>query len=427
MSKKFLVIGSGGREAAMLWKLAQENPGAELYCAPGNAGISHSQRVTCVNINVTDIPALVQFASINKIDLTICGPEVPLIGGAADQFAAAKLLFCGPSSTAAYNSEGSKANFKRILEKYHIPTAPFKVFDDWRKGLDYVKALGAENIVIKADGLAAGKGVDLPDDEVAAEITLKEMMVDKKLGSAADVVVIENRLYGYECSAMGVTDGWRVHLFPYTQDHKRALDGDKGKNTGGMGAYTMALSPGIQNKIESTVKRILDALAQEGCFYKGFIYVGFIITKDGPMVLECNCRLGDPETQAILPVINGFTNLCMGAAEGNLLGIPPPAQTGESLCIVLSSLEYPEPSARDVPIAGLKMAESLGALVFHAGTGWKEDTYTTNRSGRILNVVGRGQTLAAAHNIAYQAAGAIITKGALRFRSDIGALALENT
>jgi len=423
--RKILVVGGGGREAPMLWKLGRDDPSAALFCAPGNAGIATTGRVTCVPIAATDLKALLAFAEERKIDLTIVGPEAPLVAGIVDLFRTKGLAVCGPSKAAARTGEGSKVLFKELLAKYAIPTAPFRVFNDSDKALEYCIIRGAPSIVIKANGLCGGKGVYLPDDEMEAQAALHELMVERKYGAAGAVVLIEDRLVGYECSAMAITDGRTMCPLPFTQDHKRAFAGDEGPNTGGMGAYTMSLSDEREGEALALMRDVIRAFENEGIPYSGFLYLGLMIIEQGAMILECNCRLGDPETQVILPSIEGdFAALCAASAAGNLSGALWLYKVREALCVVLTSPEYPETSRRDLPLTGIESAGAF-ATVFHAGTGYDCGVFSTNKSGRILNVVGVGPTLRDAEQTAYRGVSEIEPPTSFRFRRDIGWRALE--
>jgi len=419
---RILVIGSGAREHAIVRRLRSENPRARIFCTPGNVGIAED--ADCRAIKATDINALVAFSVANDIELTVVGPEAPLIAGVVDRFEAAGLLICGPSAMAAFNTEGSKVNFKNMLKKHAIPTAPFEVFDDVEKALAYVLFWGPEDIVIKADGLAGGKGVFLPDTMEEAEKVLRELMVDGKYDWAGRKVIIEERLDGWECSVTSVTDGRLVYLLPVAQDYKRARDSATGPNTGGMGARTIELSLDERLLVEQITLGVVEALAQEECFYQGFLYLGFMMTQEGPMLLEANCRIGDPEGQVLMLTIGGnFTDLCVAAAKGDLKSVESPKQSGHAVCVVMTSPEYPEASERNVPILGIEKAQNRGALVFHAGTSRIGLKYSTGKSGRILSVVAVGETPKDAGELAYYAAELIYTdpEGGLRYRRDIGA------
>lgn len=413
---KVLVIGGGGREAAMVWKLAQ-SPDTEIFCAPGNAGIA--EHATCIPLQATDITGLLSFAKHQKIDLTIVGPEAPLVAGITDRFREADLLICGPSAAAA-QAEGSKRWFKGLLVTYDLPTAPFRVFNKPYEALVYINQRGAQSIVIKADGLMGGKGVYLPNSSEEAEQILSKLMVK---GSAGERVIIEDRLTGVERSIIAVTDGKTVHMLPFTQDYKREGEGDTGRNTGGMGAHTLDLPSEKSAHLEELLQGVVNALAGAGCPYTGFIYLGVIQTPTGPMILECNCRLGDPETQVILPSIDGdFKELCFAVAEGTLANLPKPTRVKHALCVTLASRDYPDSSNRDDVITGLESLHDMdNVLVFHGGTAQQNGVFTTNQSGRVLTVVGRGDTIASARQAAYQAEARIMYPGKKR-RGDIGLL-----
>lgn len=411
--RNILVVGSGGREAAMVWALSRASD-TVVFCAPGNAGIA--EYATCVPIKATDIDRLLGFARTQRMDLTIVGPEAPLVAGIVDRFREESLLICGPSALAS-RSEASKAWFKRLLAKYSIPTAPFTVFTDRDGALAYIRERGAQNIVIKADGLMGGKGVTLPDSLEEAEHDLEKLMVKDSPG---ETVVIEDRLVGVERSVMAITDGKTIYMLPFTQDYKREGDGDTGLNTGGMGAHTLSLPKEKEAELAQILREVVVVLGKEGCPYTGFVYLGFIMTSEGPKVLECNCRLGDPETQVILPSISGdFASLCMAVAQGNLAEVPAPKQSRHALCLVLTSAAYPGSSDRDDEVEGLSDASDTGALVFHAGTVRKEAVVTTNKSGRVLNLVGLGDTLVDARAAAYSAVEKIRFPG-MKYRRDIG-------
>jgi len=305
---------------------------------------------------------------------------------------------------------------------FECQSLSFKGFHDFTEALVFVERQGAKNIVIKADNLMGGKGVVLPKDLDEAEVALKKLMVP---GTPGEVVVIQQRVGcpENECSVTGITDGNTIHRFPFTLDHKRALDGNKGPNTGGMGAHTISFSGDKRRALRELLDAVVEALAEEGCPFVGFMYLGVMMAEYGPTVLECNCRLGDPEAQAILTSINGsFAELCMAAAKGGLRHTRQPEKVRETLCVVLASPEYPSSSSRDDSIGGIEEALAAGALIFHAGTRRKEDdTFMTNRQGRVLNVVGCGEALLLAHDIAYRGVRAITSRTpSLRCRFDIG-------
>lgn len=415
--KRVLVIGSGSRESAMVWKLAQ-TPGTELFAAPGNAGIA--ELATCVPIEATDIKGLVAFAKENAIDLTIAGPEAPLVLGIGDAFGKEELAFCGPSETAA-QAEGSKAWFKHFLKRNALPTGAYEVFTSIEPAVAYVRKCGAGNIVIKADGLAAGKGVILPANEAEAIETLAQFLLEGKFNGAGKTVVIEERLSGVERSAIAMTDGETVVPFPFTQDYKRIGTGDVGPNTGGMGTHTVDLSEADAEALQGLLYKTVEAFKAENIPYRGFIYLGIMMTENGPSILECNTRLGDPETEVIFPSMDGdFVALCEAVARGTLAELPEPNQIGESLTVALAAAEYPDSVTSDVPITGIEEARKLGALVFHGNTVVKNGVLMTNKAGRVLNVVGTGKTLKEAHAVAYAAAKVIHFDG-MQYRTDIGA------
>jgi phosphoribosylamine---glycine ligase len=380
--RRILVIGSGGREHALVWKLSQ-SPNVELFCAPGNAGMDLlAERYL---YDSTDLTTLLQIAITTEIDLTIVGPETPLVSGIVDLFHSNGQVILGPTREAA-RAEGSKVWFKKFLQRNNIPTANFIVSGHHYTALQYIGNVGAKNVVIKADGLMSGKGVFLPNNVTEAGNILKALMVQ---GGPGERVVIEERLYGAERSLMALCDGRDVDMLPYTQDYKRELDGGLGLNTGGMGAHTLDLPEEEKAELELILPDVLSAFEKEGIVYTGFIYFGFMMTTEGPMVLECNCRLGDPEAQVILPSIDGdFAELCMATATGNLISLPAPKQIRHAPCVVLASEEYPDPSQRDSVIIGLGDIKSDNTLVFHAGTAKRNGQITTNKSGRVLNIVG---------------------------------------
>lgn len=409
-----LILGGGGREGIMAWALEQEKRNT-VFCAPGNAGIEE-QHATSVRLDPTDATSIIRFVKKKKIDLTIVGPEAPLVAGVADRLRKEGLLICGPGKAGA-RAEGSKAWFKRFLRRHGLPTATFRVFKSPERALEYIRSRGPENIVIKADGLMGGKGVLLPE---TLEEASQALLMLKGQGKPGREIVIEDRLFGFERSVMGITDGVTAHTFPFTMDHKRVGEGDTGPNTGGMGALTLSLPRSERLELEALLKKVVAALASEGISYRGFIYLGVMMTADGPMVLECNVRLGDPEAQAILPSLEGdFAELCMAAARGELHTCAPLKQVCHAFCIVLTSAEYPERSERDDFIYGIKLARRTGALVIHAGTGKRHGRFTTNKAGRVLNVIGRGDTIHEAQALAYHAASFIEFPG-VKYRRDLG-------
>jgi len=436
---RFLVVGSGGREAAICWALAK-NKENNVFCAPGNAGIA--EHASCIpDLKPDNLDGIVRFTVENKVDVVVVGPEAPLVAGLADRLEEAGILCCGPKATAAW-VEGSKARFKQFLARHNLPTAPFAITFDPRSAYNHIlNCGGAKKIVIKADGLCGGKGVELPDSDEEARSVLTEFMMNDKFGEAGRIVIVEDRLVGFEVSAMGVTNGKTVYGFPFVQDHKQRFednpeDGPKERrredpnpNTGGMGAYTMNLSPVLRGDIARLMKKVVDAFVAEGIEYRGFLYLGLMVTKDGVFILECNCRLGDPETQVILPVIDGdFGKLCYAAASGNLSSVPEPNQIAQALGVVLVSDVYPGKSTLDIPLLALKDPLGPGIHFFDAGMKLnKKGVPMTNCLGRIGTVVAVAPVLRIAHARAYENAIRIVPGDfgeVIDFRTDIGWRAL---
>ncbi len=414
---KTLVIGSGGREHALVWTFVRS--GHTVFCAPGNAGIK--QIAECVDIQALDIPALTSFARKNKIDLTIVGPEAPLVAGITDEFEAKGLVIFGPNRSSA-RLEGDKAFAKELMQKYSIPTAPFAVFTDPSRAENYVRNHKLP-VVIKAAGLAAGKGVVIARSYDEALNIINDLMKLGKLGQAGSRVVIEDYLQGEEVSIIGLCDGKKVVFLPPSQDHKRLLDGDAGPNTGGMGAY--APVPIVN---QETLKRINDeiftplltALTKEGIDYRGAIYAGLMLTREGPKVLEFNCRFGDPETQAIIPIISrDLSEACLQCATGNLTINLQPDLKGKrwALCVVAAAKGYPGTYDKGLPITG-NLTGGENTIVFHAGTKLIDGKFVTN-GGRVLAVTGLGKTLPEARERAYYGLGLIHFPG-MHYRRDIG-------
>lgn len=433
-----LVIGSGGREHALVWKIAQSPLVSKVFCAPGNAGIA--EIAECVPIKPDDLNALVEFASDSKIDLTVVGPEAPLIAGIVDQFEAAGLPVFGPSSDPA-RIEGSKVFSKTLMQNAGIPTAAFwncSTPNDARECIRsfYSTVLPETKLVIKADGLAAGKGVVVAAGEAAAYRAIDRIMQERVFGNSGDQVVIEECLEGEEASIMAFTDGSVIVPLLPSQDHKRALDGDLGPNTGGMGAYSPVRA--VSNEIvEFTIERIIRpavmAIRELGIPYRGAIYAGVMLTPDGPKCIEFNCRLGDPETQAILPMMESdLIPLLMGVVDGTLDEVAVEWRSGASVCVVAASQGYPDSfdPRQDVqrllgrPISGLGAAARIdNCVVFHSGTQVAEDTIVTS-GGRVLSVTGLGDDLLSAVGRAYVCMDKIRFEG-MHYRRDIAARALR--
>ncbi len=417
---KILVIGSGGREHALVRALQSFDD--EVLCAPGNAGIAAHAR--CVPIEATDIGRLLGFAHGEEIDLTVVGPEAPLIAGIAGRFRKEGLLVCGPSKAAAMLTEGSKVEFKQLLARHDIPTARFEVFTDRAAARAYVRQLAdVRSVVIKADGLMDGKGVTLPATLAEAERDLERLMVP---GSPGEQVIIEDRLVGKEISVTAAVDRQYVRMLPYTRDYKREGDGDTGRNTGSMGSHTLALPQDEKTQLARLLRSVVAALAEEKCSYTGFMYLGVMMTTRGPEILECNCRLGDTEAEVILSSIDGsFPRLCLATARGDLEGIPAPRQLKHALCVTLASEEYPDPSDRDGPI--YVPPDDARTRYLHGRTARREDgVITTNRAGRPIVVVGLGQTLMEAHTFAYAGVKNVRFSG-MKYRRDIGSSVLRST
>jgi phosphoribosylamine---glycine ligase len=417
---KILVIGSGGREHAMVWKLRQSAAVEKIWCTPGNGGISKD--ADCVAPDLNDLKGTADLASKLGADLTIVGPELPLAHGIADEFARRGIALVGPPRKAA-QLEGSKVFAKKFMERYRIPTAStYGIYDS---PIDAYTALCSVDwpLVVKADGLCAGKGVLVTSSPDEAAAFIDRLMEKNEFGDAGNHVLFEEGLAGRELSYIILMDGKNFVSLSPTRDHKRAFDNDEGPNTGGMGAFSSAdiLPPELEIKIlETIVRPTLAGLQKEGMNYCGFLYFGLMLTSDGPKVLEYNCRLGDPETQAILLRADfDFADACAHATSGNLAAVEAKSSNAASICVVVASEGYPEKPKIGKEIFGLEAAASVqGATIFHAGTRRDgEKFYTTG--GRILSVGAVGKDLSAASKIAYEAASKIRIDGA-HYRKDIG-------
>ncbi|NQT95970.1 MAG: phosphoribosylamine--glycine ligase [Candidatus Omnitrophica bacterium] len=419
-----LVIGSGGREHALCWKIKQSDKVDRLYCAPGNGGIS--EIADCVDIKADDIDSLCSFAKENEIGLTIVGPEVPLVAGIIDRFNEEGLRIFGPDKYIA-GLEGSKVFAKEAMSRFRIPTADFKVFDDPKEAKAYIKEKKAP-LVIKADGLAAGKGVIVAKSEDEASSAVDLIMVEKKFGSSGDRIVIEDCLEGEEASVIVVTDGKGFLTFASSQDHKRALDDDMGPNTGGMGAYSPApvVTGELENKVE---ERIINPLIRgffaEGTPFKGVLYIGLMVVDSEPYALEFNVRFGDPETQAILPRLKtDLVNIVEASIDGGIDGIKLEWDKRPCICVVCASGGYPGGYKKGVPIYGLdETLKMKDVVVFHAGTKLTEGEYQTS-GGRVLGITALGDNIKAAIDKAYEACDKINFED-MHYRKDIGYKALE--
>lgn len=409
-----LVIGRGGREHALAWKFAQSEKVEKVYVAPGNEGMRDV--ATPVDIDENDFDALVLFAKENHVELTFVGPEIPLMNGIVDRFKEEGLRVFGPNKAAAV-IEGSKAFTKELMKKYNIPTAAYETFTDYEEAVQYIQKVGAP-IVIKADGLAAGKGVTVAMTLEEALQATKEMLQDVKFGEASKKVVIEEFLDGQEFSLMAFVNGKTVYPMVIAQDHKRAFDGDKGPNTGGMGAYSPV--PQIpESAVEEAVKTVLHptakAMIQENRSFTGILYAGLILTNDGPKVIEFNARFGDPETEVVLPRLeNDLVDVCNAVLDESELTLQ---WSDEAVIgVVLASKGYPEAYKKGEIIKGLDALQDV--IVFHAGTAMKHGDFVTN-GGRVLFVACKANSLQEAKDKVYKEIGKIESDG-LFYRSDIG-------
>jgi phosphoribosylamine--glycine ligase len=420
---KILVVGGGGREHALCWKLAQSREFHKIYCAPGNAGTALVAEN--VPIEATDIDGLRLFAEHQRIDLTIIGPEKPLILGIVDVFEGRGLRIFGPSREPAM-LEGSKIYAKELMKRAGIPTASFEVFDNSEVARDYLRA-ATYPIVVKADGEAAGKGVTVARDFAEANAALTAMMDDRIFGASGDRVLIEACLTGEEASVMAFVDGDTVVPMIAVQDHKRALDGDHGPNTGGMGAYA-PVPAAPQSVVDEVTARILqpavDAIRETGIPYRGILYAGVMLTSEGPQCLEFNCRFGDPETQVVLPLLEtDLADIFRAVVDAELEKIEVKFARRAAVCVVMASGGYPGPYENGVRITGLDAAAKLDAVaVFHAGTGIADGHIVTG-GGRVLGVTATGDTFAEARERCYEAVGRIHFEGA-HYRGDIGSRAM---
>ncbi len=418
-----LIIGSGGREHALAWKLKQSSKVTELFCAPGNAGISLLARPVALKID--DIDGLFQFAKKKKIDLTVVGPEVPLVKGIVDLFEKNGLRIFGPGKFAA-QLEGSKVFAKHFMVKYGVPTAAFKTFGRGKinEAQHYIIKHPVP-LVLKADGLAAGKGAVVCSSTGEALNTLQDFFAKNIFGDAGNSIVVEEFMKGEEASVFVLSDGTSYKILQPAQDHKQILDGDRGKNTGGMGAYapapvvTKALLQRIQKEI---IEPTLEGMRSEGKPYKGCLYVGVMVTSEGPKVVEFNCRLGDPEAQVVLPLIESdLFDILFACASGTLRSVELHHHTAAAVCVVMASRGYPDKYETGKPILGLDTVRPEdGVVVFHAGTTMSDGKIVTS-GGRVLGVtaIGYGDDLEGTVNTAYSAVKQISFDGAY-YRSDIG-------
>ena len=417
---KVLIVGGGGREHAIAWKVAKSPKVEKLYCAPGNAGIA--EVAECVNIGVMEFDKLTAFARENQIDLTIIGPDDPLAAGAVDAFEAAGLRVFGPRKNAAI-LEASKAFSKDLMKKYGIPTAAYEIFTSPEAALAYLETAKMP-IVLKADGLALGKGVLICKDLEEAQEGVKTLMLDKQFGSAGDEIVIEEFMTGREVSVLSFVDGKNIKIMTSAQDHKRAKDGDQGLNTGGMGTFSP--SPFYTAEVDAFCKehiyqKTVDAMRAEGREFKGIIFFGLMLTADGPKVLEYNARFGDPETQVVLPRMkNDIVDLFEACIDGTLDQMDLQFEDNAAVCVVLASDGYPEYYEKGFPIHGLEhFKDADGYYVFHAGSKFDADGQIVTNGGRVLGVTATGKTLKEARANAYTAT-EFITFDNKYMRHDIG-------
>ncbi len=427
---RILVIGSGGREHALCWKIAKSPECEKLYCAPGNGGISEIAEL--VDIKADDITGLLNFALENKIDLTVVGPEVPLVAGIVDKFEARALRIFGPSGACA-RLEGSKVFAKELMKKLSIPTADFKVFENSDEALEYLKTKTLP-VVVKADGLSAGKGVRVCKTSSDAKAAIKDMMVKKVFGAAADKIIIEECLTGEEASIIVIADGKNVVPLASSQDHKRIFDGDNGLNTGGMGAYSPA--PVVTDSLfkevmDRVIYPVIRAMAEKGTPYKGPLYAGIMVTKEGLKVLEFNTRFGDPETQAIMPRLKSDLVKIIGRVIDRKLG-DCRLEWDERPCVsvVVASGGYPGDYEKGIEIKGIEDAKALkDVVIFHAGTKAGRRLTDGNSAfitsgGRVLNVTALGSNIKNAIENCYNAVGKI-RFDRMYFRRDIGFRAIK--
>ncbi len=421
---KVAVIGGGGREHTLAWKLAQSPSVDKLYAIPGSAAMSEVAQ--CVDIALSDLDAITDYAKNEGIDMLVVGPEVPLTEGFADLAQSKGLAVFGPNKAAA-QMEGSKVFAKNLMKKYHVPTAAYASFTDGDAAKAYIKEQGAP-IVVKADGLAAGKGVVVAQTEAEAIEAVNAMMEDHIFGASGGRIVIEECMVGEEASLLAFVDGKTIVPMISAQDHKRIFDNDEGPNTGGMGAYAPApvVTPEIRKEVEEKIlKPVVDGLKQEGITYQGCLYAGLMITADGPKVVEFNCRFGDPETQAVLPLLDGdLAQIMYACAKGTLTADMVHWKDAAACCVIMASAGYPASSHKGDVISGLDAVDKEDVMVFHSGTAKKDGQYVTN-GGRVLGVTAVAGDLKSAIEKAYANVKRIHFDGQ-QVRSDIGAKGLKH-
>lgn len=422
---RVLVIGGGGREHAMVWKLAQSPLVDKIYCAPGNPGIA--QFAECVDISPVRVPELMDFARTANIDMTVIGPEAPLVAGIVDNFEAQGLAIFGPSQAAAL-IEGSKVFAKEFMRRRGIPTADFRVFEHEEAAREYLSDCVIP-IVIKADGLAAGKGAIVAKSRDESFAAIHAIFTQKIFGEAGKRVVIEEFMPGEEVSVLCLTDGANFITLPPAQDHKAVYDGDAGPNTGGMGAYAPApiMNRVLQKRVEREILQpTIQGLAEEGRKYRGVLYAGLMITADGPKVVEFNCRLGDPEAQVILPLLKAdLAELMWRTLHDSLPAIEATSNPGWALTVVMTSAGYPGDYQKGKAISGLSQNDAEDILTFHSGTARASENRLVTNGGRVLAVTGLGNTFEQARERAYAGVSRISFAGA-HYRTDIGAKAVKH-
>lgn len=419
-SMKVLVVGSGGREHAIVWAVSQSSRVSKIYCAPGNAGIS--QLAECVPIKVLEFEQLADFAEQEKIDLIMVAPDDPLCLGAVDYFTERGLRAFGPVRAAA-EIEGSKVFAKNLMKKYNIPTAAYEVFDSSMAAKNYLRSRNSYPAVIKAEGLALGKGVIIAQSEKEAFGAVDEIMEDRKFGDAGSRVVIEEFLTGQEVSVLAFTDGKTIVPMVSAQDHKRAKDGDEGLNTGGMGTFSpsrLYTKEIAEECMQNIFLPTMNAMNAEGRTFRGVLYFGLIMTEQGVKVIEYNSRFGDPEAQVVLPRLDtDLLDIFDAVIDGRLSELEIKWKEDAAVCVVLASGGYPEQYTTGYPITGMEEAEKLGAVLFHAGTKFNEKGQIVTAGGRVLGVTAMGENLDKAIANAYKAVKKVHFEN-MHYRTDIG-------